>query len=86
MGPVHGKSCEIFHDGTGIYKDMPNPLVAGRYHFLADGLVCTAKSEDGIIMGVRHKEYPIEGVQFHPESVLTPEGLRMVKNFLDSVG
>ena len=91
MGFVHGKSCEIFHDGTGIYKDMPNPLVAGRYHSLAvsklaDGGVCTAKSKDGIVMGVRHKEYPIEGVQFHPESVLTPEGIRMVTNFLDSVG
>ena len=86
MGPVHGKSCEIFHDGTGIYKDMPNPLVTGRYHSLADRLVCTAKSEDGISRGVRHKEYPIEGVQFHPESVLAPDGRQMVKNFLDSVG
>ena len=91
VGPVHGKTCEVFHDGTGIYKDMPNPLVAGRYHSLAvsrlaDDLVCTAKTADGIVMGLRHKEYPIEGVQFHPESVLTPEGMRMVRNFLDSVG
>ena len=76
--------CLIFPDiGTGIYSGMQNPLVAGRYHSLADG-GCTAKSEDGVIMGVRHKEYLIEGVQFHPESVLTPEGLGMMKNFLDT--
>ena len=64
-------------------EDRDHSLVVPK---LADGLVCTAKSEDGIIMGVRHKEYPIEGVQLHPESVLTPNGVRMVGNFLDSFG
>jgi len=86
-GPVHGKTAQVIHDGTGIYKGVPNPLVGGRYHSLAieklpDVLEVTAKTEDGIIMGIRHKEKPIFGLQFHPESVLTPHGLRIVENFL----
>jgi len=88
---MHGKTSEITHDGKAIYKNIKNPLVATRYHSLAiekegfpGALVITATSEsDGIIMGVRHKEYPIEGVQFHPESILTGEGKKMIKNFLE---
>jgi anthranilate synthase/aminodeoxychorismate synthase-like glutamine amidotransferase len=88
---LHGKTSEITHDGKTIYKDVKNPLLATRYHSLAiekdgfpDELEITAMSEsDGIIMGVRHKKYPVEGVQFHPESILTGEGKKIIKNFLE---
>ncbi len=91
---LHGKTSEITHDGKTIYNDVKNPLTATRYHSLAierEGfpveLVITATSEsDGIIMGVRHKKYPIEGVQFHPESILTSEGKKIIKNFLEGDG
>ena len=90
--PVHGKTSEIKHGGEGLYKDLPQPMVVGRYHSLIveretlpECLEVTSATEDGIIMGVKHKEYKVEGVQFHPESVLTPEGLKMLKNFFDSI-
>jgi anthranilate synthase component 2 len=89
VGPVHGKTSSITHDNSGVFAGLPSPFVATRYHSLAvdesampSDLVVTARSEDGIIMGVRHRSLPIEGVQFHPESVLTEEGPRLLKNFL----
>ncbi|MCD6207584.1 MAG: aminodeoxychorismate/anthranilate synthase component II, partial [Methanosarcinales archaeon] len=80
VGPVHGKASEISHDGVGIYKGLPNPFTGGRYHSLAvdhvsHELLVVARSPDGVVMGIRHRSRPIEGVQFHPESVLTPDGL-----------
>lgn len=88
--PVHGKTSPISHDGKGIYEGVKNPFIATRYHSLvADreslppDLVVTAESQDdGCIMGVRHRQFPIEGVQFHPESILTGEGARIIGNFL----
>lgn len=89
VGPVHGKLSEVAHVGTGIFAGLPSPLRATRYHSLAvdepplpDDLEVTATSDDGTIMGVRHRELDVEGVQFHPESVLTEEGERMLANFL----
>ena len=86
---VHGKTSRIRHDGVGIYRGLPQPFDVGRYHSLIleretlpDCLAVTAETEDGIIMGVRHKEYDVEGVQFHPESILTPEGRTLLGNFL----
>ena len=86
-GPLHGKTTPVNHNGKGIFQGLPNPLIGGRYHSLAitrlqQELEVTAKTEDGIIMGIRHKERPIFGLQFHPESVLTPQGLEIVENFL----
>ncbi|HJT24085.1 MAG TPA: aminodeoxychorismate/anthranilate synthase component II [bacterium] len=88
---MHGKTSEISHDGKGVFKDMPNPFRATRYHSLVikketipDCLEVTAQSEDGEIMGVRHKTLPVEGVQFHPESILTESGKLLLKNFLGS--
>ncbi len=88
---MHGKTSLIIHDGKGIFKGIKNPLLATRYHSLVGSkknfpkcLIITAESiDDKEIMGVRHKEYPIEGVQFHPESILTLEGKYLIKNFLD---
>ncbi len=88
--PVHGKTSPILHDGKGIFAGVMNPFTATRYHSLvADRnalppeLVITAESQDdGCIMGVRHRRFPIEGVQFHPESVLTGEGAKIIANFL----
>ena len=85
---MHGKTSSITHDSAGVYVGLSNPLEAGRYHSLAadqqipDALSVTARTEDGEIMGVRHCTRPIEGVQFHPESVLTPEGDQLLGNFL----
>jgi len=84
--PVHGKTAEIEHDGRTIYEGLPSPLVVGRYHSLVvedlpDTLEVSARAGD-VIMGMRHAELPIEGVQFHPESVLTPQGKQMLRNFL----
>jgi anthranilate synthase/aminodeoxychorismate synthase-like glutamine amidotransferase len=85
--PVHGKDAEVEHDGKGLFAGAPNPLRAGRYHSLVadpelpEGLERTASSGD-VVMGVRHHELPAEGVQFHPESVLTPEGRQLLRNFL----
>ena len=88
VGPVHGMVSMIEHDGQSIYKDLPNPFTATRYHSLAakimpEPLIVTSKAEDGTVMGVRHIKYNIEGVQFHPESILTkPHGMRIIQNFL----
>jgi anthranilate synthase/aminodeoxychorismate synthase-like glutamine amidotransferase len=84
--PVHGKTAEIEHDGRTIYAGLDSPLVVGRYHSLVvedlpDPLEVCARAGD-VVMGVRHAELPIEGVQFHPESVLTPNGKQMLRNFL----
>ena len=84
---LHGKTSRVRHDGLGVYRGLPDEIEAGRYHSLAaievpEALVVTAQTEDGEVMGVRHRRYPIEGVQFHPESVLTPDGPRMAENFL----
>jgi len=87
--PVHGKTARIHHAGTGIYAGIPQDFEAGRYHSLIVKrdtlpacLAITATTEDGLIMGLRHKEYAIEGVQYHPESILTPDGLQIIDNFL----
>jgi anthranilate synthase component II len=85
--PIHGKEAEVSHDGRTIYAGLPSPIVAGRYHSLvADPdlpaeLELTASLGD-VVMGARHRELPAEGVQFHPESVLTPQGKHLLKNFL----
>jgi len=86
--PVHGKDARIEHDGRGVYRGLPNPLTGGRYHSLVadpdlpDSLQRTATFGD-VVMGVRHRSLPAEGVQFHPESVLTPHGKQLLRNFLD---
>ncbi len=86
-GPLHGKTSLVYHSDDSIFEGIPNPVVGGRYHSLAitrlpDELEVIAKTQDGIIMGVKHKQRPIFGLQFHPESVLTPHGLRIIENFL----
>jgi len=90
---MHGKTSAIRHDGRGLFAGLSNPFVATRYHSLAvlrdtvpDDLEITATAEDGEIMGLRHRRYPVEGVQFHPESVLTVEGKQLLKNFLTLPG
>lgn len=90
---VHGKASPIRHSGTGLYRDLPNPTEVARYHSLIiasenlpDVLDVTSQLDDGTIMGVRHKTLPIEGIQFHPESILTPEGRRMMQNYLTDIG
>ncbi len=87
--PVHGKASLIYHEGKGILAGVPSPFEAGRYHSLVvtkDGLPeeleVTAETEDGLVMAVQHRSLPRFGVQFHPESILTPEGPRIVENFL----
>ncbi len=86
--PIHGKDAELEHDGRTIFTGLPSPLTVGRYHSLvADpdlpGELELSASYDGIVMAVRHRELPAEGVQFHPESVLTPRGKEMLANFLE---
>jgi anthranilate synthase/aminodeoxychorismate synthase-like glutamine amidotransferase len=87
--PVHGKTAQVEHDGRTIFKGLENPLVAGRYHSLVvdpdlpDCLEASARSGE-VLMGIRHRELPAEGVQFHPESVLTDSGKKMLTNFLES--
>jgi anthranilate synthase/aminodeoxychorismate synthase-like glutamine amidotransferase len=87
---IHGKSSKIHHDQRGVLSNISNPMEAGRYHSLAANpklipscLTVTAKTDDGEIMGVRHTFLPLEGVQFHPESILTPDGLQLMKNFIE---
>jgi len=87
---IHGKTSDIYHDGRTIFKGIKNPFEAARYHSLIlkkdsipSSLEITARTEDGIVMGVRHKKYRLEGIQFHPESFLTPVGLRILKNFIN---
>jgi len=89
---MHGKTSEIHHDGIGIYADLPNPFVATRYHSLVvrpdsvpSDFVVTATSSDGVVMGLRHRSLGVEGVQFHPESVLTASGPALLANFLRHV-
>lgn len=86
---MHGKTSTIIHDNQNIYKNIPQNFEAGRYHSLAlkndsfsDELLVTSHTNDNVIMGIRHKEYPIEGIQFHPESILTPQGYNLIKNWL----
>ncbi len=89
---LHGKTSTVRHDGRTIFEGLPNPLVAGRYHSLAIDreavpatLEVSAAAEDGEVMAVRHRRFPIEGVQFHPESILTPDGPALLANFLHGV-
>jgi len=86
---MHGKTSQILHDGKSLFEGLPSPFTATRYHSLIvrreslpDCLEITAQTEAGEIMGLRHKEYPIEGLQFHPESIITEHGLHMLSNFL----
>ncbi len=86
---MHGKTSPVYHDNAGVFRGLPNPLEAGRYHSLVIArrslppeLKLTAWTEEGEVMGVRHAEYPVEGVQFHPESVLTPAGKDLLANML----
>jgi anthranilate synthase/aminodeoxychorismate synthase-like glutamine amidotransferase len=86
---MHGKTSPIFHEGKGVFRDLPSPFEATRYHSLVIEpascpavLEVTARTEDGEIMGVRHRALPLEGVQFHPESILTGEGKHLLANFL----
>jgi len=88
----HGKTSMVSHNGAGVLAGLPNPFQAIRYHSLVvfpetmpDTLEVTARTENGLVMGLRHKDYPIEGVQFHPESILTPDGKHLLQNFLDKV-
>ena len=87
---VHGKASRIRHDGRGLFSGLPAELEVGRYHSLAatrvpDALEVSSRTDDGEVMSVRHRELPIEGVQFHPESVLTPDGRTMLRTYLDSL-
>lgn len=91
VGPMHGKLSKVFHDQETILKGVPNPLMVIRYHSLAaksdilpKDLKISATADDGTIMGVRHKQYPVEGLQFHPESIkMKPHGMQILKNFLE---
>jgi anthranilate synthase/aminodeoxychorismate synthase-like glutamine amidotransferase len=87
--PVHGQTSPVLHDGLGLFTGLPSPLVAARYHSLAvdpatltPDLIVDATTADGVIMGIRHRSRPLHGVQFHPESFLTPEGPRLLARFL----
>ncbi|MCR4392742.1 MAG: aminodeoxychorismate/anthranilate synthase component II [Dehalococcoidales bacterium] len=88
--PVHGKSTVIYHDGRSIYRGLPNPFKGGRYHSLVvnldseqSDLEITARTADGVIMGIRHRKFVVEGVQFHPESIMTDVGHDLLRNFLN---
>ena len=89
---MHGQTSPIINDGKTIFKGLPNPFVAGRYHSLLleeatlpSCLMISARTKEGEIMGVRHQEYAVEGIQFHPESILTPQGKRILRNFLELI-
>jgi anthranilate synthase component II len=90
---MHGKTSPIFHEGVGVFKGLPNPFTATRYHSLViqretcpNTLRITASTEDGVVMGVQHRDYPsLQGVQFHPESILTTQGKALLMNFLESL-
>ena len=91
--PMHGRASEVWHDGRGIFNDMPNPFSAGRYHSLIvdegtlpNELTVTARTTDGVVMSIEHRRRPVFGVQFHPESVLTECGFRLLANFLRIAG
>ncbi|HET7293299.1 MAG TPA: aminodeoxychorismate/anthranilate synthase component II [Vicinamibacteria bacterium] len=88
--PMHGKTSEIHHGGTGLFRGVPSPFTATRYHSLVvardsvpDCLDVTAWTADGLVMGLRHREHPLLGVQFHPESILTSSGKQLLRNFLE---
>jgi para-aminobenzoate synthetase component II len=88
---MHGKTSEVRHDGKTLFKNLPNPFTATRYHSLVlnrktlpDCFEISAESDDNEIMGIRHKELPVEGVQFHPESILTPNGKDLLRNFIEN--
>jgi len=88
---MHGKTSEIHHDAAGVFAGLPDPLTATRYHSLVvardtvpSELVVSAETDDGLVMGLRHRELPVEGVQFHPESILTESGHALMKNFLEA--
>lgn len=88
--PVHGKTSQIYHHNRSIFRDLPMPFAANRYHSLIveratlpHVLEITAETADGLIMGLHHRIYPVEGVQFHPESIMTPVGKNILQNFLD---
>ncbi len=88
---MHGKTSPVVNDGKTTFRGMPNPVTAGRYHSLIverrslpDCLAVSAETEEGEIMGIRHQTFPVEGLQFHPESILTPNGKRMLRNFLET--
>jgi anthranilate synthase/aminodeoxychorismate synthase-like glutamine amidotransferase len=91
--PMHGKTSPIYHNGQGIFRGLPSPIEANRYHSLiveratlpAD-LEITAETADGLIMGLKHRSYAVEGVQFHPESIMTPTGKDLLRNFLTMYG
>ncbi|MBE3589844.1 MAG: aminodeoxychorismate/anthranilate synthase component II [Firmicutes bacterium] len=90
--PVHGQASAVEHAGQGVFRGLPSPFPAARYHSLVVAeaglpacLEVTARSLDGVVMGIRHRELPVEGVQFHPESVLTPHGKALLGNFLETV-
>ena len=90
---MHGKTSQIAHDGRGVFAGLASPFTATRYHSLVvdrdsvpDALVVSAESEDGLVMGLRHRELPVEGVQFHPESILTESGHDLLRNFLAATG
>jgi anthranilate synthase component 2 len=88
--PLHGKTSEIRHDGKGIFRGLESPMIGGRYHSLAieelsPELEVSAQTTDGVIMGVRHRSRPHCGLQFHPESVLTPDGKRLISNWIEDV-
>jgi anthranilate synthase component 2 len=90
--PIHGKTTEVNHQGDGLYTDLPQPFTAGRYHSLIveeaslpDCLEVTARNEENLIMGLRHRQFNVQGVQFHPESILTPVGNKLLANFLSSI-
>ncbi len=86
---VHGKQCKVFHRRQNIFAHLPLPMTVGRYHSLVvdrnlpDDLVLEADNSEGTVMAIRHRDYPCYGVQFHPESILTPQGEKMIQNFLD---
>ena len=87
---MHGRTSTLTHTGKTIYRSLPNPLTVGRYHSLVvapdhlpDVLKVSAATDDGVIMGITHKDYPIEGIQFHPESILTPDGESIINNWLE---
>lgn len=89
---MHGKTSQIFHDDDALFRDIPNPFTATRYHSLIvdretlpECLTVTAWTKDGLIMGMRHKSHPVAGVQFHPESILTSDGKKLLSNFLSSL-
>jgi len=91
--PMHGRSSQVFHNGTDVFRGLPSPMRVGRYHSLLvedsslpDSLSVTAKTEDGLIMGLCHREWPLVGVQFHPESILTEHGYALLNNFCEMAG